>query len=75
MMDLAKFPLDNQICTMEIASCEYNEKPNILFSSPSSTTMKRVAMCFSFENDRRIATGVENWRTNNYAQWFENATI
>ena len=23
MMDLSKFPLDNQICTMEVASCKY----------------------------------------------------
>ena len=23
MMELSKFPLDEQVCTMEIASCEY----------------------------------------------------
>lgn len=23
MMDLSKFPLDSQVCTMEVASCEF----------------------------------------------------
>lgn len=43
MMDYAKFPLDNQICTMEIASCEYTFYNAIIQGAAHFFRLRKIA--------------------------------
>lgn len=48
MMDLSKFPLDNQICTMEVASCKYRcckNNNNILIAKRPNVCLIEKKSC------------------------------